>query len=82
METIHAKEELRFDPHEALEKLLESNGQQVIGGDKGVTQLFEVKEGQLRASSDYRDYVQGDHGNGYLESLEKRQNSHRNTIYL
>lgn len=75
MESIHAHQVMEFYPRQALERLEALEGRQVIGadfgGDKGVTKLFTVTGGQLVISDQYEDYVQGSHGDGYLESLEK-----------
>lgn len=74
-ESIHAQKVGRFNPSEALAALHTKEGERVIGadfgGDKGVTQLFEVRDGRLVISNGYSDYVQGDHGANYLQSLER-----------
>lgn len=74
-EAMHAHEVMPFHPEASVSKLLSCEGQQVIGadfgGDKGVTKLFTVRNGQLVISDEYEDYVQGDGGEGYLQSFER-----------
>lgn len=74
-ESIHASPVTTFDPLASSKRLEELEGARVIaadfGADKGVTQLFIIRDGQLVPDDTYTDYVQGDHGNGYLASLEK-----------
>jgi predicted NBD/HSP70 family sugar kinase len=64
-----------FNPEEAFTRLKSKEGQRVIGadfgGDKGLTQLYVIKNGRLTIDDSYKDYVQSTHGDGYLESLEK-----------
>lgn len=75
LESIRSQEVMKFNPAESLAKLHELEGKRVIGadfgGDKGVTKLFEIHDGKLVEIDEYSDYVQGDSGEGYLESLEK-----------
>lgn len=75
METIRSQEVMKFNPTESLTKIRELEGKRVIGadfgGDKGVTKLFVISDGKLVESDGYSDYVQGDFGDGYIESLEK-----------
>jgi predicted NBD/HSP70 family sugar kinase len=74
-ESIHAARIQDFDPLMVVERLRNKEAQKVIaadfGGDKGVTKLFRVYGGELFPDTEYEDYVQGDGGEGYLESLEK-----------
>ncbi len=73
--SIHAEKVVPFTVDAAIERLGLAEGKRVIGadfgGDKGVTQLFVIKNGALEADDDYSDYVQSTHGDGYLESMEK-----------
>lgn len=74
-ESIHADEIAPFDIAMAVEALRDKENQKVVGadfgGDKGTSQLFEVKNGILVPIDGYRDEVQGDDGKGYVESLIK-----------
>ena len=74
-DSIHAEEITDFDPELAAEILKSKEGSRVIGadfgGDKGMTQLYVIRDGQLQVDETYKDYVQSTHGDGYLESLEK-----------
>ncbi len=73
--SIHAVRLMEFDPATALERLKAKEGQKVIGadfgGDKGVTQLFVVRDGVLVASDEFKDRVESDDSSGYMESLER-----------
>ena len=72
---IHSERVMEFDAKQARSKLQTKEGQAVIaadfGGDKGISQLFIVQNGQLIPDNRYHDYIQGNDGDGYLESLEK-----------
>lgn len=74
-ESIHAEQVTDFNPDKALETLRLKEGSRVIGadfgGDKGLTQLYVIRGGQLQPDDAYKDYVQSTHGDGYLESMEK-----------
>jgi predicted NBD/HSP70 family sugar kinase len=74
-ESIHAVELQQFDGVQALQRLKALEGTRVLaadfGGDKGVTKLFVIQDGRFVLSDEYEDYVQGDKGAGYLQSLEK-----------
>lgn len=73
--SIHAEEVMPFNAHQALSSITSKEGVQVIGadfgGDKGVVQLFTVKDGQLQADDTYKNYTQGTGGEGYLALLEE-----------
>ncbi|HSH18528.1 MAG TPA: ROK family protein [Candidatus Saccharimonadales bacterium] len=75
LESIHAEKVMPFDVMEAEQVLLRAEDALVLGadfgGDKGVTRLFRVKNGRLTIHPGYEDYVQADHGAGYLQSLER-----------
>lgn len=74
-ESIHADAVTSLDLEQAANALAKKEGSLVIGadfgGDKGVTQLFVIKNGQLIPDERYSDFVQGDYGEKFLESLEK-----------
>lgn len=72
--SIHAEEVMPFNAHRALDILASKEGAQVIGadfgGDKGVAQLYVVKDGRLQVDDSYKNYTQGTGGEGYLALLE------------
>lgn len=72
---IHAEALTAFDATSSVERLATNEGARVIGadfgGDKGLTQLFVIKNGALVIDDTYSDYVQGNLGAGYLDSLKK-----------
>lgn len=74
-QSIHAEEVMSLNTHQALSLLASKEGTQVIGadfgGDKGVTQLYTVKNGKLVTDNSYRNYTQGMGGAGYLTLLEE-----------
>jgi len=74
-ESIHAEQIANFNPNDTAEALRAKDGKQVIGadfgGDKGLTQLYTIRNGQLVLDDTYKDYVQGALGDGYLASLDK-----------
>lgn len=74
-DSIHAEKIADFNPKQADEVLRSKEGSKVIGadfgGDKGLTQLYVIRNGRLELDDNYKDYVQGTHGDGYIGSLEK-----------
>lgn len=72
--SIHAENVMPFNAHQALNILAKKEGVQVIGadfgGDKGVAQLYTVKDGRLQVDEAYKNYTQGTGGEGYLALLE------------
>lgn len=78
MESIYAKEVMKFDPVQAVQVLEAKSGTKVIGadfgGDKGVSQLFEIVNGTLQLDDSFRQYKQGSGGEGYLEVLKEAEN--------
>jgi predicted NBD/HSP70 family sugar kinase len=73
--SIHVERIIDFDPEAAVKALGVKEGKRVIaadyGGDKGITRVFEVKNGRLVQAQDFRDDVHGNDGEGYLASLKK-----------
>lgn len=73
--SIQSSDLSHFDSSRSMAILAQKEGARIIGadfgGDKGQTQLFVVQDGSLVPDPSYSDYVQGDHGAGYLASLEK-----------
>ncbi len=74
-ESLHSQEVVGFDPVDTVEILKQSEGKRVLsadfGGDKGKIQLFEVIDGALQPVEGYADYIQGDDGKGYLDTIKK-----------
>jgi predicted NBD/HSP70 family sugar kinase len=74
-QSIHAHDIMPFDLAGAIERLGQLDGKRVlgsdIGGDKALTQLFEVRNRRLVRLEDYADYLHGSNGDGYLESLQR-----------
>lgn len=77
MDTMHVHEVMRFDPEEALQILQSNEGEQVIGadfgGDKGVSQLFDIKDSGVVTNSQFREYKQGTGGEGYADVLRSTE---------
>lgn len=75
LQSIHAEQVTDFNPASANEILHAREGSKVIGadfgGDKGLTQLYVIRNGQLELDGSYKDYVQSTNGDGYIASLEK-----------
>lgn len=74
-DSIHAEFAANFDVKDASTTLDTLEGQHVLGadfgGDKGVSQLFQVQQGKLIPVDGYRDEIQGDDGAGYVASIKK-----------
>ncbi len=74
-DSIHSEFAANFDVKQASTTLDRLEGHHVLGadfgGDKGVSQLFQVQQGKLVPVEGYRDEVQGDDGAGYVASIKK-----------
>ena len=72
-ESIHSVSVMPFDVATAHSKLKAHEGLLVLGGDfggdKGIIRLFKVVEGKLVIQTDYSDDIQGNDGEGYLDTL-------------
>ncbi len=75
VDSIHAEFAANFDVKNASTTLDTLEGKHVLGadfgGDKGVSQLFQVQQGKLIPIDGYRDEIQGDDGAGYVASIKK-----------
>lgn len=74
-DAIHVQEMQSFSVVTASKQLARKEGSRVLaadfGGDKGIVRLFEVQDGSLVTIDGYEDDIQGDHGTGYVHTLQK-----------
>ncbi len=72
-DTIHSKAVMEFDASKSQELLSQNEGREVLvadfGGDKGRVNLLKVVNGELVNTKGYEDYIQGDDGKGYLDTI-------------
>ncbi len=73
--SIHAAVVLAFDVQRADEKLVSLEGSLLLGadfgGDKGVIRLFKIVAGKPVVQAGYADDIQGNLGEGYLDSFKR-----------